>query len=292
MKKEHEIKQIPLVSIGMPVYNGGKYLKEALDSILSQSFTNFELIISDNYSTDETSKICNEYVNKDSRIKYIRQKKNIGVFENFRFVFEGARGKFFMWAAHDDFWEKNWLESLTLILKSDDLGARGLAVTVCKDSKVLRVANPTSFIKGEVVKAFLDDEENQKAFYWYALFNKKKLEKINLHLLKDDMFAGDSAFIPYFVEFGNLRTINSTSQYYREHADSLSKNDYKSWFIYKNIEHHFFPLRYYALSYKFVSNKYKPFIILSMPIKFFIHQRILLKRFFKLFQSLIYKFYS
>jgi glycosyltransferase involved in cell wall biosynthesis len=291
MKIEKE-KKIPLVSIGMPVYNGEKYIRDAIDSILAQSFRNFELIISDNFSTDSTQKICETYLKKDTRIKYIKQPKNLGASSNFKFVLKKAVGEFFMWAAHDDFWDKNWLEYLIAIMKPDDLGVRGLAVTVCKDGSVVRVTNTRSFIKGEVVKAFLDDEKNQKAFYWYALFNKKKLEKINLHLLKDDMFGGDSAFIPYFVEFGNLQTINNTSQYYREHADSLSKTGYKSWFKYKNIEHHFFPLRYYALSYKFVSNKYKPFIILNMPIKYFVHQKILLMRLLKLIQSVIQKFYS
>ena len=74
------------VSIGLPVYNGERFLKVKLDSILQQTHTNFELIISDNASTDKTENICIEYKNKDNRIKYFRQEKNFGVTLNFEFV--------------------------------------------------------------------------------------------------------------------------------------------------------------------------------------------------------------
>jgi glycosyltransferase involved in cell wall biosynthesis len=98
------------VSIGMPVYNGEKYIREALDSLLSQTFTDFELIISDNASTDDTSKICQEYANRDSRIRYIRQAANIGANANFEFVLMQAIAELFMWAACDDYLEsKNYL---------------------------------------------------------------------------------------------------------------------------------------------------------------------------------------
>ncbi|MBU4415143.1 MAG: glycosyltransferase, partial [Proteobacteria bacterium] len=95
-------KQNPLVSVGMPVYNGAKTLRRALDSILEQDYTNFELIISDNASTDETTEICREYAARDSRISYYRIEKNTGAVWNFNRVFELASGKYFMWAAHDD----------------------------------------------------------------------------------------------------------------------------------------------------------------------------------------------
>jgi glycosyltransferase involved in cell wall biosynthesis len=90
---------VPAISIGMPVYNGEKYIREALDSLLAQTFTDFELIISDNASTDSTSNICKEYAIRDSRIRYIRQHKNIGAIANFKFLLEQASGDFFMWAA-------------------------------------------------------------------------------------------------------------------------------------------------------------------------------------------------
>jgi len=103
--------KFPLVSIGMPVYNGEKYIRQALDSLLGQTYKNFELIISDNASTDETKNICEEYAKRDKRIKYIRQKENMGGANNLRFVLEQATGEYFMWAAHDDRREPSAIKS-------------------------------------------------------------------------------------------------------------------------------------------------------------------------------------
>lgn len=93
---------MPIVSIGFPVYNGEKYLSQAIDSILAQDFKDFELIISDNASTDGTSRICRQYACQDNRIKYTRNSVNCGLAPNFNRVVELASGKYFMWMAHDD----------------------------------------------------------------------------------------------------------------------------------------------------------------------------------------------
>jgi glycosyltransferase involved in cell wall biosynthesis len=92
----------PTVSIGIPVYNGGDYLIEAIDSILSQTYTDFELIICDNASTDKTESVCRAYAEADPRIKYYRNEENIGAAGNFRKVFELSKGKYFKWMGHDD----------------------------------------------------------------------------------------------------------------------------------------------------------------------------------------------
>lgn len=107
------------ISIGLPVYNGEKTLQRALESILNQTHMDFELIISDNASTDNTSTICNEYAKKDNRIQYFRQKENIGVNNNFKFVLEKATQDYFTWIGSDDFWEKeNIEENLNVLLKN------------------------------------------------------------------------------------------------------------------------------------------------------------------------------
>jgi glycosyltransferase involved in cell wall biosynthesis len=92
----------PMVSVGMPVYNGEKYLTQALDSICNQDFDDFEFIICDNASTDGTEEICKSYAAKDGRIRYFRNEENIGAIPNYRKVFELSRGEFFKWFAHDD----------------------------------------------------------------------------------------------------------------------------------------------------------------------------------------------
>ena len=95
-------KNQPLVSIGIPVYNGERYLEQTIDLILSQTYSNFELIISDNGSVDRTQAICEKYGSKDKRIKYHRNEKNLGAAPNYNLVFELSSGEYFKWADYDD----------------------------------------------------------------------------------------------------------------------------------------------------------------------------------------------
>lgn len=107
------------VSIGLPVYNGEKYLEDSLTSMLSQSFTDFELIISDNASTDGTKDICKHFAQNDHRIRYYRNDKNLGAAWNFNRVFELSRGEYFKWAAHDDLCLKDYLQKCVTVLDQD-----------------------------------------------------------------------------------------------------------------------------------------------------------------------------
>ncbi len=100
----------PRVSVGLPVFNGSSYLSAALDSLLGQTYFEFELIISDNGSTDTTRMICERYAQNDSRIRYYREKRNRGAAWNFNRLVDLARGEFFMWASHDDLWAPHFLE--------------------------------------------------------------------------------------------------------------------------------------------------------------------------------------
>ena len=108
----------PKVSIGLPVYNGEKYLREAITSILDQDFTDYELILADNASTDGTEAICREFAAKDARIRYYRNPENIGAGGNFRLTFSLARGEFFKWATYDDVHRPGCLRRLTEVLET------------------------------------------------------------------------------------------------------------------------------------------------------------------------------
>lgn len=104
------------VSVGMPVYNGEKYIRDALNTLLQQTFADFELIISDNASSDQTEAICREYAQRDARIIYFQQKENLGAAANFQFVLDRAQADLFMWAAYDDEWAKDYLMDATALL--------------------------------------------------------------------------------------------------------------------------------------------------------------------------------
>jgi glycosyltransferase involved in cell wall biosynthesis len=100
----------PRLSIGLPVYNGEKYVAESLEALLGQSFTDFELIISDNASTDSTADICRRYEKQDSRVRYFRQPRNVGMAPNVNFIVGQARGELYKEASHDDLYADNLLE--------------------------------------------------------------------------------------------------------------------------------------------------------------------------------------
>jgi glycosyltransferase involved in cell wall biosynthesis len=109
----------PLVSVGLFVYNGERFLEETLQSILNQTSADFELIISDNASTDRTSEIAQAYAKRDERIRYYRNEKNMGPGWNVRRVYELASGKYFKQAAADDLIEPDYLRRCVQILESD-----------------------------------------------------------------------------------------------------------------------------------------------------------------------------
>jgi glycosyltransferase involved in cell wall biosynthesis len=115
-----EYEGAPLVSIGLPVYNGEKYLALAVESVLNQTFDNFRLIISDNASTDSTQKICERYAMHHNRIKFYRNPKNIGILKNFKSVFDLSDSKYFMWMSHDDILEPTYLEKCVQFLQDND----------------------------------------------------------------------------------------------------------------------------------------------------------------------------
>ena len=101
----------PRLTVGLPVYNGEKYIAESLDALLGQSYTDFELIISDNASTDGTADICRRYEKQDSRVRYFRQPQNIGLAPNVNFIVGQARGELYKEASHDDLYARDLLES-------------------------------------------------------------------------------------------------------------------------------------------------------------------------------------
>ena len=100
----------PRLTVGLPVYNGANYLAQSLDALLGQSYPDFELIISDNASTDDTAEICRDYTARDPRVSYFRQPRNVGLAPNHNFVADKARGELFKWASNDDLYGRDLLK--------------------------------------------------------------------------------------------------------------------------------------------------------------------------------------
>ena len=109
----------PRLSIAVPIYNGAKYMRRALDSVLTQSFRDFELIISDNASTDATPEISAEYARNDPRVRVVRRDQTMIAYLHFREVYREAAGAYFMWLAADDWWREGFLGQAVALLDSD-----------------------------------------------------------------------------------------------------------------------------------------------------------------------------
>lgn len=119
MSERNQHGAAPRVSVGMPVYNGENFLVEAIRSFLDQKFQDFELVISDNASSDGTEVICRDFAATDRRIRYYRNDVNIGLGPNFNRAFELARGTYFKWACHDDLIEPTYLAKCVAALDAD-----------------------------------------------------------------------------------------------------------------------------------------------------------------------------
>src|SRR3954465_3234839 len=107
------------ITIGVPVYNGERFLRQCLDSLLSQTFANFLLVIRDNASTDATSEICRQYLNSDSRISYQRNATNVGLYGNFNLILESVRTRYMKLATADDFWAPTMLADCLAAMERD-----------------------------------------------------------------------------------------------------------------------------------------------------------------------------
>lgn len=127
--------QIPLVSIGMPVRNGQKYIREAIDSLLAQTFGDLEVVICDNCSADATEEICREYMRHDDRVRYFRNERDLGPAQNHTRCFENARGTYFRWHAHDDLCAPRYLERVVPVLQQDPTVANAHCLTQVIDDQ-------------------------------------------------------------------------------------------------------------------------------------------------------------
>lgn len=152
----------PRVTIGLPVYNGQNYLAETMESLLAQTYTDFELVICDNASTDRTEAICREFAARDERVRYHRNETNIGASANYNRVFELGRGAYFKWAAHDDLLAPTYLERCVEVLDNNPD-----VVLVYPQAKAIDD-------KGEVVKVYpgkhaFNSPEPRERFYEFVL---------------------------------------------------------------------------------------------------------------------------
>ncbi len=203
----------PLVSVGLPVYNGEEFLQEAIDSILSQDFTDFELIISDNGSTDATPRICAEYEKSDPRVRYYPMEYNFGAIRNFARVLSISNAPFFTWVAHDDLHHREFLTKCLNKITEDPSIALVYPTTemMSKDNKSQGLArDPFRADQEEPVERFRQLIWNLGwCNMFHGVFRTKTLRKtraINKHLYRaaDNLLLAETALLGKIVQIDDV----------------------------------------------------------------------------------------
>ena len=173
-----------IITIGIPTFNSEDVLSKAIESVLNQTFKNFQLIISDNASTDSTSAICMEYAKKDSRIKYVRQEKNIFVWNNFKILPNDVKTKYFVWLASDDYWEPTFLEKNIDILELNPNLVGSISEVDFYGKYVYRYHTNNKIEKNSLVKPFSGDYHKKikllfksPASMMYGVYRTEPLQK-------------------------------------------------------------------------------------------------------------------
>ena len=231
-----------LVSIGMPVFNDKAFLDKALKSIMNQSYSNFELILSDDCSSDGSAQICKKYALKDSRIKYKRQEHNIGISRNMEFLLQQAIGDYFMWAANDDLWHPDFI-----LLHVNTLENSPTAVVafcpyhfIDENDNVLPYPPPrnrTYESKISLVRLL------RLTYYWddgfgYGMFRRKKILNVKFPVWwwinKKRAYNNIYPTLFYYLSLGEYKHINGEPLWYNRLKNDRNinhKNPYYTSFI-------------------------------------------------------------
>jgi glycosyltransferase involved in cell wall biosynthesis len=121
---DNQTRATPVVSVGIPTYNRPEGLRRTLRCICEQSYKNIEIIVSDNCSpTPESMELVGEFQQRDPRVRFFRQQPSLGAFGNFQFVLQQAKGDFFMWAADDDEWHRDYIQECLCVFTSQDIAS-------------------------------------------------------------------------------------------------------------------------------------------------------------------------
>lgn len=227
----------PLLSIIVPVYNVEQYLPRCIDSILSQTFTDFELILVDDGSTDNSGKFCDEYSLKDNRV-IVLHKENGGVSTARNYGLDIAKGDYIAFADSDDYVDSKWLENFISVLKDEDIIVQGFIGV--SDNKEVRSYIPENNCdtNTKLIEKLID---NSVYGYLFAkLFNRSIIEDNHIRFDCKSTFREDEQFISRYMEFTQKISISEKWGYYYNipFADKKYKGNpyYSLLYIFKSLD--------------------------------------------------------
>jgi glycosyltransferase involved in cell wall biosynthesis len=202
----------------MPLYNAERYLRETLNSIVRQTFRDFELIISDNASTDATAAICEEYAARDDRIRYVRNSRNLGAAQNFNKVFELSQGKYFKWAAADDVCHPAFLERCVRVLECDPevVIAYPRTEVIDEEGRIVTTARDELRLNSTDVRARFTDllsPMSYTSYPFYGLMIRNVLQRTRLMIR---YLAADRCLLAELSLYGRFSEIDEVLFYRRK----------------------------------------------------------------------------
>jgi glycosyltransferase involved in cell wall biosynthesis len=225
----------------MPVFNGERYVADALDSLLAQTYEDFEILIADNASTDATEKICRSYSGRDPRIRYVRNRHNVGAISNFNNVFRLTHGRFFKWAAYDDVCAPQFLERCVDVLERDpgvvlacsrigaiDEDGRHVDFIAVPGPGQRPVANKHLDMAATVSAASTDPTKRWRAMmrdlWWtpqlYGVLRAEVLARTHLHARH---YMGDHILLAELALHGRFHEVPEELMYLRVHEKKTSR---------------------------------------------------------------------
>jgi len=222
---------MPRVTIGLPVRNGERYLEQALRSLLSQSFEDFELIISDNSSTDRTAEISQDIARQDSRVRYHRFTEDVGAARNFNTVFHLGTARYFKWAAHDDVHHPDYISACSRVLdeRSDIVLAHSKVELIDSNGAVLRLLDEglESASSADVVQRF---SALIGSDHWCtSIFGLIRRDVLARTRLIEGFTSSDRVLLAELALRGRFHTVPRTLFQNREHPHrSIRSTDIRS----------------------------------------------------------------
>jgi len=199
------------ITIGLPSYNGENTIERAIHSLVNQTYSNFELIISDDDSLDSTSEICKKYQLTDNRIKFIENKNRKGWINNFIYLLDQAQTEYFMWAAQDDYWDPKFIEKNIQVLESNPKFVGSISKIKLVGNNLKSYYSNDSQI--EFIRKYIGTYEEKVQdileFNWIAnLYSVFRTEQIKKSIIRKKFASWDFALLLNLVKFGDLNVLD------------------------------------------------------------------------------------
>lgn len=234
---------VPTVSIGLPVYNGEKFLRQAIESILTQTYADFELIIGDNASTDGTEEICRGFAAQDARVRYQRNETNIGGANNANMTVGMARGRYFLYFADDDILDPTYIESCLRVLQErpDIFLCYSQLIDIDDAGQQLRITRHELGLSADAYQRFVS--LIQRGHYCEAIYGLMHLDILRQTRLEQNYSHSDRTLLCELALRGRFYQIQTPLFHKRLHQRNIFLDHYSrmAWFDPANVGKIVFP---------------------------------------------------